>query len=358
MDIARKAFQFWTENSCLRWEEGCVGKPTIVISTDGRGCNTSPGRLFTSFGFRKRADGTADVVPDFADEQPMSLKAPGCSYFGTAAHEASHAMGMVHEQARLDRDNYIDIVKDNIANGWLQQYDKQQGSETYGIAYDYASNMQYTGYANDPKIDMAAKERIYQHTMGSRYGPIFSDLKFLNTYNDCMCKGGIVCANQGFPHPRHCDTKCVCPEGFGGATCAERQAGENGAPIDCGATLTATPSWQTVEVSVPKPAIPATKPQVALRQACCTWWIKGNGKRVELQLESVTPAQAYGCRNDCAWGGTEVKFGDLTRGGARVCCAEHAKEFGSVSTSTDMAIVRVCSMRSAYTTTVKFRTTG
>ncbi|KAH7720617.1 hypothetical protein AAVH_11948 [Aphelenchoides avenae] len=122
--------------------------------------------------------------------------------------------------------------------------------------------------------------------------------------------------------------------------------------------LLATSEWQSVVVKVAQPKLPTTQPQVSLRQDCCTWWIKGNGKRVEIQLESVTPGSAGGCRNDCTFGGTEVKFGDLTRGGARVCCAEHAKEFGTVTTTTEMAIIRVCSMRTSYTTTVKFRTTG
>ncbi|KAH7694942.1 hypothetical protein AAVH_38006, partial [Aphelenchoides avenae] len=34
MLIARKAFQFWTENSCLTWQEGCVSEPTIKIATN------------------------------------------------------------------------------------------------------------------------------------------------------------------------------------------------------------------------------------------------------------------------------------------------------------------------------------
>ncbi|KAH7697786.1 metalloprotease III [Aphelenchoides avenae] len=69
-------------------------------------------------------------------------------------------------------------------------------------------------------MDMAAKERIYQHTMGSRTGFVFNDLKFLNVPNDCMCKSGATCQNGGFPHPRRCD-QCICSDGFGGTTCAE-----------------------------------------------------------------------------------------------------------------------------------------
>ncbi|KAH7710286.1 metalloproteinase [Aphelenchoides avenae] len=179
--------------------------------------------------------------------------------------------------------------------------------------------MQYTGYANDPKIDMLAKNRIYQHTMGNVVGPIFNDIKFVNLYNDCMCKSGAKCENGGFPHPRDC-SKCVCPEGFGGRTCTERQLGSGGAPLSCGQT------------------------------------IDGNGKRVMLQFDSVTPGSQYECTNSCTFGATEVKFEDLTRGGARVCCPQHAQEFGTVVSAFDLAIVRVCSLRNTQSASIRFRT--
>ncbi|KAH7716409.1 Protein NAS-28 [Aphelenchoides avenae] len=232
MEVARQAFRFWTENSCLTWQENCVSQPTVVISTDGDKCFTMIGRAYSFVNFV----GT-EMIPTFVEEQKMSLGSPGCSYFGTAAHEASHVMGMWHEQSRPDRDSYIDIKWSSITEEWKSQYNVSEGSQTYGIPYDYGSNMQYDGYTNDSKIDMAAKEKIYQHTMGNKYGPIFNDLKFVNMYNDCMCKGGITCQNGGFPHPRQCTSKCICPEGFGGATCAERQQGEGQAPAGCGATV-------------------------------------------------------------------------------------------------------------------------
>lgn len=83
MLIARKAFQFWTENSCLTWQEGCAGKPTVKVTTNGVGCFTTKGRAagveirpFTS------ADGRTEekVVPIFDGEQHLSLGAPGCSW--------------------------------------------------------------------------------------------------------------------------------------------------------------------------------------------------------------------------------------------------------------------------------------
>ncbi|KAH7713379.1 metalloproteinase [Aphelenchoides avenae] len=282
MLVARAAFQFWTENSCLTWEEGCLNRPVIKISTNA------------------------------TDEKGK---------FDTAAHEASHVMGMFHEQARPDRDQYIDIVWDSITADWKPQYDEEKTSKTLGIPYDYGSNMHYTGYNNDPKIDMLAKKSIYQHTMGNKVGPIFNDIKFVNMYNDCMCKSGAKCENGGFPHPRDC-SKCICPEGFGGRTCAERQQGTGDAPAGCGQTINASPSWQTADIGVPAPVGvgPYNEEEhlkVSVHASCCHWWIRGNGKRVELALDSVESGSIYECRNSCSFGGTEVKFEDLTNGGAR-----------------------------------------
>ncbi|KAH7707821.1 CBN-NAS-31 protein [Aphelenchoides avenae] len=359
-ELMRKAAQYWTENTCLTWQEGCTSKPTVMIHTNGNGCYTTPGRGFTRLTVTTRGS-EKTYNPVFDDEQEMSLSAPGCDWLATTLHEASHVMGQAHEQSRPDRDNAIDVVWNNIEADWQAQYEKAEGSQVYDIPYDYQSNMQYTGYANDPKVDMAAKERIYQHTMGSRTGVVFNDLKFLNIYNDCMCKSGASCQNGGFPHPRKCN-QCICPDGFGGTTCADRQQGEGDAPKGCGATVNANGNWQSLEVSVPKPkgigpydGTPDSK--IAIDRSCCTWWIKGNGKRVELQFESHTPGSINECRNDCIFGGTDVKFNDITRGGARICCPEHVQEFGTVTSTSDLMIVRVCSIRNSQKSKIKFRTT-
>ena len=91
-ELMRKAAQYWTENTCLTWQEGCTSKPTVMIHTNGNGCYTTPGRGFTKVSITTR--GTQRTYnPVFDDEQEMSLSAPGCDWLATTLHEASHVMG-------------------------------------------------------------------------------------------------------------------------------------------------------------------------------------------------------------------------------------------------------------------------
>ena len=64
---------------------------------------------------------------------------------GVILHEIMHAAGFWHEQARADRDDYVEILWDNIQPGKEDQFKKKNlGTITHlDTQYDYCSIMHY-----------------------------------------------------------------------------------------------------------------------------------------------------------------------------------------------------------------------
>lgn len=61
----------------------------------------------------------------------------------TALHEIMHALGMWHEQQRVDRDNYIKILKENIENPENNMVNYEKHNTANELPYDVESVLQY-----------------------------------------------------------------------------------------------------------------------------------------------------------------------------------------------------------------------
>lgn len=80
-----------------------TGSGNYVKLVNGDGCHTSAGMQ--------------------GGEQELTLS-ESCSV-GNLAHELCHNLGLFHEQSRFDRDDYVEIIWDNIQDGKSGQFDKQ-----------------------------------------------------------------------------------------------------------------------------------------------------------------------------------------------------------------------------------------
>ena len=78
--------------------------------------------------------------------QPQGVSlGTGCVYNSVVIHELGHAVGFYHEHTRPDRDQYIDVIYDNIQRGFEDQFYKYRPGETdtLGLGYDLRSIMHY-----------------------------------------------------------------------------------------------------------------------------------------------------------------------------------------------------------------------
>jgi len=70
-------------------------------------------------------------------EQELSL-GNGCGWMNVAVHELFHALGLQHTQKRIDRDEHVDIIWDNVPGNQVHNFEKLDdiSHSNYGFSYD------------------------------------------------------------------------------------------------------------------------------------------------------------------------------------------------------------------------------
>ena len=101
---------------------------------------------------RNSTQGCSSAVGKHRGEQELSLK-PNCIWnndgkpHGTIIHEFIHAFGFYHEQQRSDRDEYIELNKENIVDYDII-YRIHDDTTHFNVPYDGRSIMHYSTSQN------------------------------------------------------------------------------------------------------------------------------------------------------------------------------------------------------------------
>lgn len=174
------------ERKCVRFREDKNAKHKVkVINDPDRSCFSQLGNDLIYGGFFKDwklLDG----------EQPMNLHSR-CFYrsngsLGIVLHELMHSLGFIHEQSRMDRDEYVDIKWENIEDGKDDQFSKVPiVVDTHDQKYDYKSIMHYGAkdFSKNNKPTIVTKDREAQDKIGQLNGLSESDVYELRRAYDC-----------------------------------------------------------------------------------------------------------------------------------------------------------------------------
>jgi len=144
----------------------------------------------------KPDDGCYSYIGKNGGSQTVSLD-DGCLERGIIMHELMHAVGFFHEQSRPDRDQFVEVLYENIENGFADQFAKYTLREVdyFGQPYDYYSIMHYgpRTFSKNGKetIRPIASARAKGVTLGLRNQFSNIDVNELNLIAQCA-RAGVV----------------------------------------------------------------------------------------------------------------------------------------------------------------------
>ncbi|XP_011692954.1 PREDICTED: astacin-like [Wasmannia auropunctata] len=171
INIIIKAINEYHIKTCIRFKPRTNEKDYIDIKSGNTGCWSYVGRQ--------------------GGRQEVNLQNPGCVYgTHTPIHEFMHAIGFEHEQTRDDRDNYVNIIWNNIPKNYQYAFAMNPKGTTfaYGEPYDYYSVIHYSLYAfaiDTKKKTIVLKKQADEKNIGNRNNLSNSDIKKIQRMYKC-----------------------------------------------------------------------------------------------------------------------------------------------------------------------------
>nr|CDJ98346.1 Peptidase M12A domain containing protein [Haemonchus contortus] len=167
-----------TNNTCIRFIKRTDEKDYVdFINERGKGCYSMIGRV----------KGRAPLHLEHSERGT-------CMKPRTLLHELLHLCGLWHEHMRYDRDNYVEILFENIPKEVHYDFAKLSPSQatTYDLPYDNKSVMHYRKdeFAMPSKISIRTKDPNYQDVIGNVEDASPNDyLKICKIYGCKKCLG-------------------------------------------------------------------------------------------------------------------------------------------------------------------------
>lgn len=156
------------------WADACG---LVFVDVTGKSTPSNRIRIYNGDGNRSR-------IGMVGGRQDLSLSLIGATE-KDAIHELGHALGLIHEHCRADRDEYITVYYDNIKPGERHNFDKVSGnSYKYSAEFDYSSVMIYDSYIRNTDFVYDTTKPVIQTKTGaeieSSLTPTALDIRTVN----------------------------------------------------------------------------------------------------------------------------------------------------------------------------------
>ncbi|KAK3596060.1 hypothetical protein CHS0354_012952 [Potamilus streckersoni] len=157
--MVKRAMLEWERYTCLRFMQAKSSDQNVIVFRNNKGCYSQLGMV--------------------GGEQDRTI-----------LHELGHAIGLVHEHQLPNRDDYVEILTDNVHPDWLMEFTKYtlEAVDQMNVPYDYSSIMHFgdTTYSKDGvsktiRVKNPEKEII----IGKVEMLSFMDVKVVNKMYKC-----------------------------------------------------------------------------------------------------------------------------------------------------------------------------
>ncbi|XP_069105764.1 zinc metalloproteinase nas-4-like [Argopecten irradians] len=175
----QESLNSWQQKTCVRFRTPTINDihqgRSFVFVQNGRGCSSplgmNPMRQTGMFKY-----------------QPLTL-APNCRKKRIIMHEVGHALGLIHEQSRYDRDRYVLIQWNNVDISMRHNFQQftHQVTDNRGTDYDYQSLMHYgpKAFSTNGNPTLQTVDPSYQDRIGAYTEISQLDAEAINNMYNC-----------------------------------------------------------------------------------------------------------------------------------------------------------------------------